>query len=213
MKQTQIEKLAREYAANCGDAVAALRVVAPAMAKKSDAQIAAHFKRTYEDLPAFWRRVSELRAVVEKEIALTAQDVMTHWAMIATADASKISAVVIKPCAFCWREEPLPHPRIPNGKCQHCQGEGLEDVKLTPTARLGPAERMLYDGAERTKNGIKVHHRSRDKALENIARGLGMFTEKLQLVNNEPPPAPPLPDDPSEASRLYSQWIKRLDKP
>lgn len=44
----------------------------------------------------------------------------------------------------------------------------------------GPAK-ALYDGVKVTKDGFEVKTLDRQKALDNVARHLGMFNDKLEL--------------------------------
>lgn len=104
--------------------------------------------------------------------------------------------------------------RPPNPACMECGGEGTTDVMFMATDQLSPSARKLYDGAELTKFGMKVNVRSRDKALENIAKALGMLAPPPgpQAVGPGAPVAatvPALPNDPQEASRVYAEWIKQ----
>lgn len=104
--------------------------------------------------------------------------------------------------------------RPPRHDCTHCAGEGTTDVFITPTDRLSRQGRKLYAGAKLTKNGIEIMMRSQDKALENIARALGMLTP----ANDPNAPGrpgrgdvvdvPAMPVDPVEASRTYLEFMK-----
>lgn len=69
----------------------------------------------------------------------------------------------------------------PNANCPECGGLGIEDVHVADTRKLRGAARVLYAGAERTRNGIKVTMRDKDKAVENLARYLGMMVDKKEF--------------------------------
>lgn len=69
----------------------------------------------------------------------------------------------------------------PNPDCPECGGLGIEDVHVADTRKLRGAARVLYAGAERTRNGIKVTMRDKDKAVENLARYLGMMVDKKEF--------------------------------
>lgn len=69
-----------------------------------------------------------------------------------------------------------PHP-----KCPKCKGEGYGDVQATDTRDLSPQARALYAGVKQSTTGLEVKMRDQDKALENVARHLGMFNDKLKL--------------------------------
>lgn len=73
------------------------------------------------------------------------------------------------------------HQERPHPKCPQCHGEGQGDVFVADTRDLNGAARLLYDGVKITKNGLEVQTLNRDKALENVARHLGMFNDKLTL--------------------------------
>lgn len=97
-----------------------------------------------------------------------------------------------------------PHPACPS-----CKGEGTEDVFIADTDKLTGKERKLYAGIKVTKNGTEVLMRSQDGALTNIAKALGMLTEKIKLVDpKEQTDAKAIPLDPVEAARVYQAMVK-----
>lgn len=69
-----------------------------------------------------------------------------------------------------------PHP-----KCPKCFGEGHGDIKAMDTRDLSPQAKLLYAGVKTTKDGFEIKMRDQDKALENVARHLGMYKDKLEL--------------------------------
>lgn len=69
-----------------------------------------------------------------------------------------------------------PHP-----KCPYCQGEGIPDLFVADTRGLGQKSKLLYAGIKQTQAGIEVKFRDQDKALENVARHLGMFNDNLNI--------------------------------
>lgn len=69
-----------------------------------------------------------------------------------------------------------PHP-----KCPKCHGEGHSDIQATDTRDLSPQARLLYAGVKTTKDGFEIKMRDQDKALELVARHLGMFDDSLRL--------------------------------
>lgn len=97
-----------------------------------------------------------------------------------------------------------PHPA-----CPVCDGRGTTDVWLAPTSQLTGAERLLYEGAEVTKYGVKVHVGKPAHYLELIAKHLGMLDKR---PDGTPPPTeqpvPEMPVDPVEASRIYADYLK-----
>jgi len=69
-----------------------------------------------------------------------------------------------------------PHP-----KCPKCKGEGHGEIHATDTRDLSPQGKALYAGVKQTKDGFEIKMQDQGKALENIARHLGMFTENLKV--------------------------------
>lgn len=65
--------------------------------------------------------------------------------------------------------------REPNAECPHCSGEGVGKVHVHDTRNLKGAARRAYNGVQVGKDGLKVLVLDRDKALENVARHLGMY--------------------------------------
>lgn len=90
-----------------------------------------------------------------------------------------------------------PHP-----KCPSCHGEGHGDVQATDTRDLSPQARLLYAGVKPTAAGIEIKLQDQAKALENVARHLGMFNDSLKLKGDADQPLqvvfniprPPKPD-------------------
>lgn len=76
-----------------------------------------------------------------------------------------------------------PHPH-----CPECFGEGLPRVHAEDTRNLkGPAKK-LYAGVKQTKSGIEILMQDKGKAMENIARHIGMFIDRHEHTgkNGEP---------------------------
>lgn len=72
-----------------------------------------------------------------------------------------------------------PHPDCPN-----CRGEGHADLHIEDTLKLKGKARLLYAGIKPTAAGIEIKMHDQDKALENVARHLGMFKDKLEVDMN-----------------------------
>ncbi|MDY3551419.1 terminase small subunit [Gemmata sp. JC717] len=70
-----------------------------------------------------------------------------------------------------------PHPGCPS-----CFGEGHGEVIAADTRKLTGKARLIYDGVKITDRGFEVKTLDRAKALENVARHLGMFNDKLELA-------------------------------
>jgi phage terminase small subunit len=74
---------------------------------------------------------------------------------------------------------------IPHRDCPSCFGEGHETVFAHDTRQLRGAARLLYAGVEITRDGMKIKMRDQDKAMENVAKHLGMFKEKIEVEPGE----------------------------
>ncbi|MTI56143.1 terminase small subunit [Geosporobacter ferrireducens] len=70
-----------------------------------------------------------------------------------------------------------PHPR-----CPYCRGEGHAETHIEDTRHLSPEAKLLYAGVKQTATGVEIKFRDQDKALENVARHLGMFKDKVELT-------------------------------
>lgn len=86
-----------------------------------------------------------------------------------------------KPEPLCIGGTDFNHHREPNANCPECGGMGIEYVYVADTTKLNPKARLVYQGVKETKYGVEVQAADRMKALDNIARHLGMFNDKLQL--------------------------------
>ena len=73
-----------------------------------------------------------------------------------------------------------PHPGCPN-----CYGEGLGEVFAADSRKLTGSARLLYDGVKITERGFEVKTRDRDKALDNVARHLGMFKDRVEVTGKD----------------------------
>lgn len=75
--------------------------------------------------------------------------------------------------------------RKPNPKCPECNGAGVQRIVPKDTRLLSPAARALFAGVRVTKDGYEIKTHSKDRALENIAKHLGMFIERSAAVNTD----------------------------
>ncbi len=73
----------------------------------------------------------------------------------------------------------------PNPLCPDCFGEGISRIFVHDVTRLPPAERRMLAGIRHTEYGVELRFRDQDAALTNLAKHLGMFTERL-LVDAGP---------------------------
>lgn len=76
----------------------------------------------------------------------------------------------------------------PHAECPRCRGEGVGEPHVLDTRKLTGAASLLYAGVKVTREGIEVKMRDQDKALENVARHLGMFKDKVELSGEDGAP-------------------------
>lgn len=69
----------------------------------------------------------------------------------------------------------------PNIKCPYCSGEGMPEIHIEDTRYLKPKANLLYAGIKQTQAGVEVKMKDQDKAMENVARHLGMFKDSLDI--------------------------------
>ena len=97
-----------------------------------------------------------------------------------------------------------PHP-----ECRKCRGEGIGAAYVHDTTKLSRQARRLYAGIKQTQHGIQILTNSQDDARTNIARALGMFTERvLDVTPKEGEAIATLPTDPIEAAKAYQLLMK-----
>ncbi|MCK9327404.1 MAG: terminase small subunit [Bacteroidales bacterium] len=70
----------------------------------------------------------------------------------------------------------------PHAQCPYCWGEGHMEVHAEDTRFLSPKAKRLYAGVKQTRDGFEVKMRDQDKAMENVARHLGMFVERKEVT-------------------------------
>lgn len=170
---------------------------------RTSAKINAKFKEIYGNDAALWRRVAELQKLADQQIAIETADIVNFWTQAALLDRREITQIVDIPCSCADPDD-----------CKLCGGTGSlgSTVKIAPTASYSPAAAAVYESAEMTKYGVKVNTVSKQYAFEMLARHKGLLNEKLLLARQDalPPDVPTLPDDPNEASRVYSEFVKGL---
>lgn len=98
---------------------------------------------------------------------------------------------------------------MPHKDCPNCRGEGHSDVLVYDVSQLDQKERRLIKSIRLKKGDVEVEFHDQAAAVVNIAKALGMLTEKVKFVDPaEATDTPALPLDPVEASRLYTQMVK-----
>lgn len=76
-----------------------------------------------------------------------------------------------------------PHP-----KCPICRGEGRADLHMSDTRDVSEQAKLLYAGVKATQAGIEIKLQDQQKALEMVARHLGMFNDSLKLKGDADQP-------------------------
>lgn len=106
--------------------------------------------------------ISELRESQSERTQITADKVLAELAAIAFSDRTELAQVVHKQGI---------DPET---------GEGIEyaDVDLTDTDKLSDAAKKAISGIKRGRNGVEVSSYDKIRALELIAKHLGMLNEK-----------------------------------
>lgn len=144
----------------------------------------------YENLrkPHIDKAINEAIADRRKRLRIDADTVLWKWWQIANADYNELSSVKRVACGYCYGgvnitddSEPSIDPtKAPDEGCSTCGGDGEAYVYMADTTNLSPDAKLLYQGAENTKFGIKINTADRMKALDNVARHLGMFKEQIE---------------------------------
>lgn len=75
--------------------------------------------------------------------------------------------------------------RKPKPDCPECAGDGVQRIVPKDTRLLSPEARALFAGVKVTKDGYEIKVHSKDRALENIAKHLGMFVDRTAMVNTD----------------------------
>lgn len=73
-----------------------------------------------------------------------------------------------------------PHPG-----CPRCYGEGHMDAHALDTRKLSDRSRMLYAGVKVTKDGVEIKMHDQMKALESVAKHLGMFVDRHEHTGKD----------------------------
>lgn len=139
-----LELLARHYVALGFDPVAALRATGQDVGR-TDRAVRNLFERLVKHNPQFWVLVRRYTELVQAETVAKCTDVLDRLYLIATAPVWELTSV------------------------KH-DAEGNPYVYVTPTEDLSEHARVVFDGAEQTKTGIKVKHLDRMKAMDMIVK-------------------------------------------
>lgn len=127
---------------------------------------------------------------------------MDEWALAAAAKIAAGMAPIAADGGIGFDKH-----RDPNDGCSKCKGEGVGEVYVADTAK---ADSVLYAGVKQTRDGIVVLLRDQDKALDSIARWLGMYHDRQPGAANGNPVGPALvmqAKSPAEASKIYARMM------
>lgn len=135
---------------------------------------------------------------------VNAEKVLMRLWSIATADATEISSVRVFCCRNCHGEDfgfqwinPIEFnftkkrndtvtddggygydpERRPHKACPHCKGLGEQAVFLSDTRDYTPDAKLLYRGAKQTRHGIEVMTHDSMKAMDMVAKILGLYSD------------------------------------
>ena len=126
--------------------------------------------------------ISRLMKKRADKVRMKAEDVLREWVDIATADPAELVRPRRGSCRYCWGDNISNPTKAPNPECTKCHGEGIMDVYAADINDLSPKARKLYAGAKVKSDGsVEIKLRDQDRALENIAKHLGMFLERQDI--------------------------------
>lgn len=74
----------------------------------------------------------------------------------------------------------------PNPKCPECNGLGVPFVTFADTTKLSDEARLLFEAVEQTNTGLKLKITDRAKALEIVAKHLGVLKDKVEHDVSDP---------------------------
>lgn len=104
--------------------------------------------------------------------------------------------------------------RDPAPDCPECFGKGEGYERFKDTRTLSPAAARLYEGTKRTRDGVEIKIRSREKSLDLAAQHLGIARRAVELTGKNGGPVQTAgvsiaatTTDPIEAANLYRNLI------
>ena len=95
--------------------------------------------------------------------------------------------------------------RAPHPDCPECGGDGAEQVYFADPTELSPQAKLLYQGVEQTKFCVKINMVDQMKALDNVARHLGMFKDTVNHISEDGSMSPPQPLTPEAAKAIDNE--------
>jgi hypothetical protein len=102
--------------------------------------------------------------------------------------------------------------RTPHPECPECWGEGVGREHIKDSRHLSKGAHTLYGGVKRGKNGVEVLMRSKDKAMDLLARHTGVAKDNVTIKGKitaavATAVAPITTADPQEAARVYQSMM------
>lgn len=104
--------------------------------------------------------------------------------------------------------------RDPAPDCPECFGKGEGYERFKDTRTLSPAAARLFEGVKRTRDGLEIKIRNREKSLDLAAQHLGLARQKVELTGKNGGPVQTAgvsitatTTDPVEAANLYRNLI------
>lgn len=82
----------------------------------------------------------------------------------------------------------------PNPECPICHGHGIPMRYMKDTRDLSPTARRMYAGIEQVKGDLNFVVLSKERAMDNLARALGLFKDKEEAKEGNGPTADALQD-------------------
>lgn len=99
--------------------------------------------------------------------------------------------------------------REPNPDCPKCDGYGTTRTVFRDTTKLSPEGQALYAGVKETQHGLEIKTHDQMKALEMMARHLGMFPNKVEHTGKNGGPIETISTEmtPAEAAEHYAATL------
>jgi|HubBroStandDraft_3_1064219.scaffolds.fasta_scaffold17236_3 hypothetical protein len=178
-------------------------------------------------VPGVQARIAELKVLADREIESTFAERASWLRLVVQADPAELSRVVHYPCGHCWpdieiaaafkahfmptpfhEERPaLPDTNKPRQACQHCRGEGVAAVVLTPTDELSPAGRALFKGAKQNEKGvIEIQTHDQAAALDMLNRMHSSYVTRSLNLNANVAVHAARDASPADALKLFEQF-------
>ena len=98
----------------------------------------------------------------------------------------------------------------PHAGCTVCFGEGHGRVHFNDTREVKGPALLLYAGAKVSKEGIEVKVHDQAKALEHVARHLGMFKERVELTGKDGAPIQQVSMNAEEFAKIAKEMLHKV---